>query len=205
MKRRLHAVAAVIFAGLFVRTCAAQGTRRHEFSFVGGISPTSGGPIGTTPDRQLFTISVSYGLVVLKGSSAVLKYDASVLPIVLVHGQRSRSAFGVERAQTTYGAGLEPVGFQTNFRPRQMVQPFVSTAGGILYFHEPVPVSRASQLNFTFSFGGGIELFIHPTRSLLIGYKFHHLSNAYTAALNPGIDSHIIFVGVSFKRQRLLP
>ena len=31
--------------------------------------------------------------------------------------------------------------------------------------------------------------------SLRVGYKFHHLSNAFTAPLNPGIDAAVFLVG----------
>jgi hypothetical protein len=154
MRPLLQAITAITVGVLLVRTCGAQSVYRHELGLAGGVSPASGGPIGTTPDRQLFVVSANYGLVVLRRSSVMLKYDASVLPIVLVHRQRRREALELGGAKTTYGAGLEPLGFQTNFRPRQMVQPFLNTAGGILYFHDQVPVLRASQLNFTFSFGG---------------------------------------------------
>ncbi len=34
--------------------------------------------------------------------------------------------------------------------------------------------------------------------SLRLGYKFHHLSNNYTAEKNPGLDGHVFMVGVSF-------
>jgi hypothetical protein len=27
------------------------------------------------------------------------------------------------------------------------------------------------------------------------GYKYHHLSNAYTAPLNPGVDGHVLHAG----------
>jgi hypothetical protein len=28
-----------------------------------------------------------------------------------------------------------------------------------------------------------------------LGYKYHHLSNAYTAALNPGLDANVFYAG----------
>jgi opacity protein-like surface antigen len=104
-------------------------------------------------------------------------------------------------AGTVFGAGANPLGFQVNFGEKK-VQPFANSSIGFLYFNRQVPAPASSQFNFTFNFGGGIELFAASRRSFTVGYKYHHLSNADTGIINPGIDSNVIYVGFSLRGWR---
>jgi hypothetical protein len=59
----------------------------------------------------------------------------------------------------------------------------------------------AQQFNFTAQFGGGLQLLSPGRRTALdVGYKYHHISNANLDRTNPGMASHMFFVGVSFYR-----
>ena len=101
----------------------------------------------------------------------------------------------------TYGFGLEPVGFDFNFRRRHRIQPVVGINGGFAKFTRDVPISNSNSFNFTFSLRGGMQIFTSQSRSVTIGYRFHHISNANTGnPFNPGIDSNFIYAGYSFHR-----
>ena len=101
----------------------------------------------------------------------------------------------------TRGIGLEPVGFDFNFRRRHRIQPVAGINGGFLKFPRDVPISNSNSFNFTFSLRGGVQIFTGESRSLTIGYRFHHISNANTGnPFNPGIDSNFIYAGYSFHR-----
>ncbi|HET8825984.1 MAG TPA: acyloxyacyl hydrolase, partial [Terriglobales bacterium] len=103
--------------------------------------------------------------------------------------------------RTTYGFGLEPVGFDFNFRRRHRFQPVVGINGGFLKFTRDVPVSNSNSFNFTFSLRGAVQIFTNESHSVTIGYRFHHISNANTGnPFNPGIDSNFIYAGFSFHR-----
>ena len=103
--------------------------------------------------------------------------------------------------RTTYGFGLEPVGFDFNFRRRHRFQPVVGINGGLAIFRRDVPVSNSNSFNFTFSLRGGMQIFTSQSQSVTIGYRFHHISNANTGnPFNPGIDSNFIYAGYSFHR-----
>lgn len=103
--------------------------------------------------------------------------------------------------RTTYGFGLEPVGFDFNFRRRHRFQPVVGINGGFVKFTRDVPVANSNSFNFTFSLRGGVQVFLTESRSLTLGYRFHHISNANTGnPFNPGIDSNFIYAGYSFHR-----
>jgi opacity protein-like surface antigen len=101
----------------------------------------------------------------------------------------------------TRGIGLEPVGFDFNFRRRHRFQPVVGINGGFLKFTRDVPIANSNSFNFTFSLRGGVQIFTNESHSITIGYRFHHISNANTGnPFNPGIDSNFIYAGYSFHR-----
>ena len=56
-------------------------------------------------------------------------------------------------------------------------------------------MAYARAFNYTFEVGGGVLWRIRPRDSLRIGYKFHHLSNLFTAPQNPGIDGAVFLLG----------
>lgn len=100
----------------------------------------------------------------------------------------------------TYSQGFSPVGLQYGFRPRHGIQPFVSSTAGYIFSTRPIPTSQAGSFNFTFDFGAGIEFFHNRTRSIQVEYRFHHISNHYTADVNPGIDNGVLKLSYAFGR-----
>ena len=67
-------------------------------------------------------------------------------------------------------------------------------------FTRDVPVPNSRQLNLTFDFGAGVTIFLNQDTAISGGYKFHHLSNAYSAPQNPGLDANIFYIGISSAR-----
>jgi hypothetical protein len=100
----------------------------------------------------------------------------------------------------TFGEGFSPFGFKWNFRPRHRIQPVFTTLAGYMFSTQPIPISSAGSFNFTFEFGAGFEFYRSGTRSIRAEYRFHHLSNAHSAASNPGVDSGLLQVTYAFGR-----
>lgn len=100
----------------------------------------------------------------------------------------------------TFGEGFSPIGFKWNFRPRHRIQPVFTTLAGYMFSTQPIPVAEAGSWNFTFEFGAGFEFYRSATRSIRAEYRYHHISNAYTADANPGIDSGTFQVTYAFGR-----
>jgi opacity protein-like surface antigen len=99
----------------------------------------------------------------------------------------------------SYGIGGSPVGVQVNFVHFRRVEPFLTTGGGFLYFNHQL--FRQTNFNFTAQLGAGVQLFTVSRRTALdLGYKYHHISNANLGNQNPGLDSHMLFVGFSLFR-----
>jgi opacity protein-like surface antigen len=100
----------------------------------------------------------------------------------------------------TIGEGISPVGFQWNFLPRRKLQPLVLGHGGYMYSTQPIPTANAGSFNFTFDFGVGLELYRTLTKSIRVDYRYHHISDHFTSAENPGIDNGLFTVTYSFGR-----
>jgi len=62
-----------------------------------------------------------------------------------------------------------------------------------------VPVPAASATNVTLEWGAELAWRTRTGRALKLGYKFHHLSNVYTAVENPGVDAHVLTVGYGWR------
>lgn len=107
-------------------------------------------------------------------------------------------AVNVYGREWTYAAGANPIGFKLNFRTHHKFQPYLNSNGGFLFSTRDIPVDQTSSFNFDFEFGAGLETYLSATRSVRIGYAFHHISNAYIVSFDPGIDSGLIEVTYSF-------
>lgn len=66
---------------------------------------------------------------------------------------------------------------------------------GILRFQIPTPASNASRVNLTGELGLGIQSELSGAH-FGVGYRLHHLSNAGRGPVNPGIDSHMFYIGL---------
>jgi hypothetical protein len=99
---------------------------------------------------------------------------------------------GPDRA---YAFGVSPFGFELATPAERRVAVYAAAAAGGLVFNRPVPVPEAQRINFTLEYGGGALVRVGRAHWVRAGYKYHHLSNAYTARLNPGVDGHVFYAG----------
>jgi hypothetical protein len=116
------------------------------------------------------------------------------------HAFSSTIGASTGRRAYSYGVGGSPIGAQVNFVHYRHVEPFLTSGGGFLYFNHRM-FGTTQQFNFTAQLGGGVQLFTSSRRTAIdLGYKYHHISNANLGNQNPGLDSHMLFVGVSLFR-----
>jgi hypothetical protein len=165
----------------------------NEFGLWAGGSPDSSRIFGNTEDRKLVLFALRYGRVLAAWDWVSLEYTLDIFPAALVF-EPDRVRRG---SSTIYGAGLSPFGLKVNFG-QSWIQPFVAASVGFLYFEDDIPVPDSSRFNFTPEIGLGLQFFLAPKRALTLGYKLHHMSNAHTSGNNPGMDSHVFYVGFSF-------
>ena len=181
--------------------------RRNEFGVWGSISFDATTWIGYSPDARFGNIGLRYSRVLAANRKLAFSWTIDAVPVAVLSVKRftavstGAGSFAVrETRDHTYGAGLSPIGLKLNFRRSQMLQPFASGTAGFLYFSKQVPVSGASQFNFTFEFGGGVDIVRDSRHGISIGYKYQHISNGYTSPINPGVDVQMVHVGYFFRR-----
>lgn len=102
--------------------------------------------------------------------------------------------------RSTYVTAISPLGYKLSLLPHKRIQPFVTGLTGVAFAPRDIPVFNSSSFNFTFEVGAGIEVFQTHTRSCRMEYRYHHLSNADSGNVNPGIDSGVVKVTYSFGR-----
>jgi opacity protein-like surface antigen len=195
-------------------------TGANEYQVWGGYSPDSLTWIGKSEARRLFMAGAGWRRVLLTTDRFAWKFTLDIVPVALVSQPTLNGTETVQNAskiaaecqaaglscgptgrRTTYGVGFAPIGFEFNFRRRQRVQPVLGINAGLLHFTRDVPVANSSATNFTFSFGAGLQIFTSPSKSVTVGYRFHHISNANSGnPFNPGIDSNFIYLGYSFHK-----
>jgi hypothetical protein len=76
---------------------------------------------------------------------------------------------------------------------------YIDGGAGILGTTNNVP-STGSSFNFTPQAGGGATVRLNDRRRLMVGLRWHHISNAEIYDGNPGRDSILGYVGVNFPR-----
>lgn len=103
-------------------------------------------------------------------------------------------------ARVAIGTGASPVGLKLYFNHAGSKRFFASGSGGMIAFSSDVPVYTSRRFNFMFDYGGGVDFVLRDGRAATIGYRFHHISNAGSGRVNPGLDANIVYLG--FRRKR---
>jgi opacity protein-like surface antigen len=195
---RLVRKASLLLSLLFTTTflvnlaCAQErATHNNEFSVWFGGQLGNGHAFGSTIDSRMYQVETRYGRLVYTNRLLALRYVAEVIPLSLVGDPRLNG-----QRVYAHGAGGSPIGAQINLFHSHRIQPFLTSGGGFLYFDKRM--FGATQFNFTAQLGAGVQMFTSRHHSIDFGYKYHHISNANLGRINPGMDSHMVFVGVSF-------
>jgi len=174
-----------------------------QLGFWAGYSSDNPTLVGRKTNRPFSEFNVQYAHVLRTGDTWALKYTAEIVPVAIIKQPQQGYISGghpvdLPGSQNIYGAGVSPVGLQLNFRRGCMLQPYVNGTAGILYFEDQVPVAESSNFNFSLGLGAGIEVWYQNSQSILLGYKYHHISNGYTHRLNPGVDSNLFYIGYAW-------
>ena len=56
-------------------------------------------------------------------------------------------------------------------------------------------------MNFAVEYGVGAEVAAVRGGVIVTGWKFQHMSNAYTAPENPGLDLNLFYLGLMHRRR----
>jgi len=168
----------------------------NEFAVWFADQFASGHAFSEETNGHIYQVETRYTRMVLARKLIAVRYVADVVPWTVVGDPDGLNG----SLRYAHGAGGSPLGLQVNFLHYRHVQPFITSGGGFLYFNRQM-FGTKQQFNFTAQFAGGVQLFNFSRRaSLYLGYRYHHISNANLDRTNPGMGSHMLFVGVSFFR-----
>jgi opacity protein-like surface antigen len=147
---------------------------------IGTVFNSSGTNIVTqqTPVRVISTTSQPIG--------SVLAGNGQMVPLYAL--------FGTEE---TYAAAVSPIGARISALPRSAIQPSFALDLGFVVSAQDLPVDHASEFNYAFAMGPGLQFFTDHRTSLRVEYLYRHISNAGQGDQNPGIDQGVIRVTLS--------
>lgn len=97
-----------------------------------------------------------------------------------------------------YGIGFAPVVWRWNFVPQPRWSAFAELSMGGMLSTEPIP-EKTGRGNFTAHWGAGVRLRPRGGHALLLGYRFQHFSNGNQLGSNPGVNSHVVLLGWSYR------
>jgi hypothetical protein len=208
----------LVFSLLFGRAVLAQSAAPPQLgdrSIDAWIGFSANSRVGDfdLPRRQLLLIGVRAEWVIETLGPLALATTSDIVPVAVVthtpafvtrEVQAPNGAVIQVRDETgnrdVFGAGAVPFGFKLYLAATHGIRLYGAAGAGALWFTREMPLPDARRFNLSFEGGGGLEFVRAKGHSMVLGYKFHHLSNANSAAVNPGLDSSVFYLGVSRAR-----
>lgn len=212
----LAALAVALFSPRIAAAQDATSIRPSLGIWAGASFYAPGGTfLGGETDRDLFLAGVRAERVVSSSTHFALAATMDAIPLAIV----TRNPYYTDRVVGTartkrgtqvdileqkgrgpvFGFGANPFGLELLGPHLHAVRPYLGAAAGFLWFTRNTPEPEARRLNATFEAGGGVRIAHSAHHAILLGWKFHHLSNAWTAPYNPGLDGNVFYAG--FQRR----
>jgi len=146
--------------------------------------------LGVRVERQL----VGFGAM-------KLYYTVDALPLVLstaspVHYDRVDSTW-VPHMGTVYGFGLVPVGVE--LRWTRLLHLVAGASVGALLFTQPLPDPLSTRFNFSIAGDIGVRVPAGDRCVVELRYRFEHISNGGMTYVNPGLNAHMVQVGLAVR------
>jgi len=187
----------------------AMGTWMFAPFVGGGVNSPVGYNWGITPDRDHLFVGLHMATPVLRFNRLTLLYAPNWVPFIIVSNNpryETVTSSGVPRKVESrrgpvYGTGLVPFGLQLETPLSRRVALYSMAGIGGAWFSDVMPQDGAKRFNFSIEFGGGAYVQTRRRHATVIGYKFHHFSNMYTARENPGLDGHVFYLGMRWLKR----
>jgi hypothetical protein len=156
------------------------------------------------PGRKFFLAAIRFQRTMLRFGPVHIRYVGDIIPIAVVTDNPDADAFafasdtvlrvGPGARTSVYGFGASPLGFEISPFRTGAVEVVAGGTGGFLAFSRPVPFRNARRFNYTFEFSAAARFFVRSSLAVTLGYRLHHMSNAGTGSINPGLDANVIYV-----------
>jgi hypothetical protein len=178
----------------------------NEIGFFGTIPVANASYRADAVDRQFYIFGIAYNRMLVHGRLCDVRWVSEIMPVELLREpflkgtsvQTLSDVPSFTETKTTYGMGSNPVGADVIFLPNGKWEPFVGVHGGVSYFTRNVLSVQGSQFNFLLDGRAGMRYMLSGRRSVSVSYRFEHMSNAFTAIDNPGVDSQMIQFSYNF-------
>ena len=195
-----------IFSSTSINAQAAHEVPRNEFGVFGVLPLANGSLKGVTSDRHFYLFGVSYSRLLGHSRVCDVRWISEIMPVELLaepflkgtNVQTLSALSPFTETKVTYGVGTNPAGADVVFLPERKLQPFTGVHGGFSFFTRNVLDVDAAQFNFMLDGRAGVRVQMGGGKSLSVAYMFQHMSNAYAAVANPGVDSHMVHVAYAF-------
>ena len=168
----------------------AQQTSDISFRVWGGYSKKSVKLLGKTENSSGWIYGIGAKKSIYQQKDYRIYYTADIVPYIYYKYPKRDDG---DRITETTGFGFSPVGFELEYGLNSFISFLGGTSGYFMYMRDTFPTDKGRKLNFAFDISPGFKFKIVEPISLVMGYKFHHISNAQTGKENPGIDSNFIF------------
>jgi hypothetical protein len=146
-----------------------------------GIAQHTG--VWTAGFRYGWVLTEPHGPSILRGR---FEYAVDAVPVFVVF----------QPANTAYGAAVNPFALIWDFDTHGRVVPYIDLGGGVLFTNTQVPPGT-SRINFTTAGAVGVH-FLAGKMNWTADVRFMHISNAGLQALNPGINTLQLRLGVGW-------
>lgn len=151
------------------------------------------------------SLEIEVAFPLRQGGAWGVEYAPRAVPLVLVRNNPLDAAqmnglggwymsFDTPRASTV-GLGIKPVGLRA-WAGSARVRLQTEFAAGMLRFGTPALASNATRFNFVYEVGVGIRVDVPGAGRVALGFRRHHLSNAGLGEVNPGLNSHMAYLGL---------
>ena len=185
MKRSVWVVSLLFAALSFAAAQDRPEEGGHEFEvWTGGGHSVPGG----TKDTSVWNAGVRFGWILTAPHgpgflSGRFEYAVDAVPAFVVF----------QRANTAYGAGVNPFALKWIFAARGDAQPYLELNGGTLFTNHEVPAGTIG-VNFTSSAALGVHFL--GKLAWTAEARYMHISNAGLTKPNPGINTVQVRVGI---------
>jgi hypothetical protein len=194
---------------------ARQVTRGDRFigaSAAASVYLDGGAHFAEIRERNMFATSLRAEWVLENAGPLALSSTMELVPMALVNRRagavrdcwpepNGRTHCQAASNEATYGSGLFPFGLKFYALNGAHARLFATGSTGLMVFSRDMPVAGSRRLNFAIEYGGGAEVSTVKGGVIVVGWKFQHMSNAYTAPENPGLDLNMFYLGLLHRRR----
>jgi Lipid A 3-O-deacylase (PagL) len=131
-----------------------------------------------------------------------MDYVVEIIPVLILSEPAASDFWGNARSpyqQLVPGISISPFGFRWLWRSDRAIKPYVVGKLGAAVFTQKALSNAASYANFNVQAAFGLQIRMTDRMDLRVEpFQFFHVSNAYLAASNPGMDELATRIGISY-------